>query len=320
MASILKKGNKWRAHIDRRGIRKSKLFPTKQEAKDWAAREEYQILHAPEIQSAKKFADVLIRYAEEVSITKRGHRWEDIRLRRISRDKIGKIAVGKLTSMDLADWRDRRLKEVAGASVRREMHLLSTVLNQARKEWGMISRNPIEDVRAPPDSPKRSRIPTQEELIRLAKSAGDDLSKKTARGFHCFLFACETGMRAGEIASLDHENLFLDRRFLHIPKSKNGSARDVPLSSEAVRLIEALPKLDPVFGMKSADIDVYFRRIRDRAEVKDLHFHDSRHYAVTRLSKKLDVLALAKMIGHKDIKMLMVYYDESAEELAKRLG
>lgn len=127
-------------------------------------------------------------------------------------------------------------------------------------------------------------------------------------------------MRAGEIVRLDQENLHLDRSFLHIPQSKNGTARDVPLSSEAIRLLEALPDMDPVFGIGSAQLDRLFRKMRDRAAVEDLHFHDSRHYAVTRLSKKLDVLALARMIGHKDIKMLMVYYDETAEELAKRLG
>ena len=87
----------------------------------------------------------------------------------------------------------------------------------------------------------------------------------------------------------------------------------------AVRLLEALPELNPVFGLSSRQLDALFRKSRDKAQVIGLTFHDSRHAAITRLSKKLDVLALAKMVGHTDIRMLMVYYDESAEELARRL-
>lgn len=41
--------------------------------------------------------------------------------------------------------------------------------------------------------------------------------------------------------------------------------------------------------------------------------------AVTRLSKKLDVLDLARVIGHRDVKMLLTYYEADAEALAKKL-
>ncbi len=66
-------------------------------------------------------------------------------------------------------------------------------------------------------------------------------------------------------------------------------------------------------------LDAPRRRVRDRAKVEGLTFHDSRLTAITRLSKRLDVLALARMVGHSDLRMLQVYYNETAEELAKRL-
>lgn len=93
----------------------------------------------------------------------------------------------------------------------------------------------------------------------------------------------------------------------------------MPLSLEAIRLLKLLPDADPVFGLDARQLDALWRKVRDRAGVVGLTFHDSRHEAITRLSKKLDVLALAKMIGHRDIRMLQVYYDETAEKLAKRL-
>jgi integrase len=92
----------------------------------------------------------------------------------------------------------------------------------------------------------------------------------------------------------------------------------VPLSSEAVRLIEALP--GGVLGLDSRELDYHWRRLRGRAGVEGLNFHDSRAAATTKLARKVDVLTLARITGHKDIKMLMVYYRETAEDVARRLG
>jgi integrase len=58
---------------------------------------------------------------------------------------------------------------------------------------------------------------------------------------------------------------------------------------------------DPVFALKSAQLDVLWRKLRDRAGIVDLTFHDSRHEAITRLAKKLDVLSLARMVGHRNL-------------------
>lgn len=126
-------------------------------------------------------------------------------------------------------------------------------------------------------------------------------------------------MRSGEIVGLRWDDVDLEGRVAHLPITKNGSARDVPLSLEAVRLLEALPKADPVFDLDSAQRDALWRKLRDRAGVVGLTFHDARHLAVTRLAKKLDVLDLARMVGHKNIQMLMRYYNASASDIAKRL-
>ncbi|MEP1613482.1 MAG: site-specific integrase [Roseobacter sp.] len=272
------------------------------------------------MQSGVFFGDMLDRYAREVSIAKRGARWEMIRIEKLCRYPIANISMGNLTAQDFAKWRDERLKEVAPASVNREMALVGSALNHARKEWGLSKVSPMADVAKPRKPPPRDRRPTADEIERMAFVAGSDLSTKTARALHGFLFAIETGMRAGEIVKLTQEHTDTHRRVCHLTHTKNGSARDVPLSSTAVALIDALPDADPVFGLTSPQIDVLFRKVRDKADIKDLTFHDSRHEAITRLSKKLDVMALARMVGHKDIRQLMVYYNEDAEELAKRLG
>ncbi|MCV9916921.1 site-specific integrase, partial [Burkholderia pseudomallei] len=61
------------------------------------------------------------------------------------------------------------------------------------------------------------------------------------------------------------------------------------------------------------------KAVKNSPALVDLNFHDSRHEATTRLSRRLNVLALAKMIGHRDLKSRMIYYVETAAELAARL-
>lgn len=140
-----------------------------------------------------------------------------------------------------------------------------------------------------------------------------------------FRFAIETAMRFGEICSLTWEDVDFERRVAHLSKTKNGDDRDVPMSSEACRLLhqmEGAQKDDPesVFGMAVGDAEALWRKTRDAVGLKGVvTFHDTRHEAITRLSKKLDVLALARMVGHRNIKQLMTYYNETAEELATKL-
>jgi integrase len=105
-----------------------------------------------------------------------------------------------------------------------------------------------------------------------------------------------------------------------LPQTKNGDERRVPLSPRARAILAALPRSDgPVFGLDAGTRDVMFRRARDAAQLANLHFHDSRAEAIWRLSKKLDVMELARVIGHRDLKSLMLYYQTDADELADRL-
>ena len=302
------------------GDRRSKVFATKTEAKDWAAAQEYAILNGAKVAAAMKLSEVFERYVAEVCPKHRGRRWEEMRLSAMSRDRIGGLSLGKITKADIADWRERRLREVAPGTVRREMVLLSAVFTTARRDWGLIQASPMQDVPKPSEPPPRDRRPTQDELDRLALVAGNDLSMATARVWQAFLFGIETGMRAGEICGLTWDRIDLDRRTARLPLTKNGTAREVPLSSAAVAILESLPRLAPAFGLTTKSLDAIWRKMRGRAAVDDLHFHDSRHEAITRLAKRLDVLSLARMVGHRDIRQLQTYYNESAEDLAKRLG
>ena len=320
MASFRKiTGGKWRAEIARKGNRASKVFDTKQAARDWASQQEYAILHGPTVRETATFAEVMGRYAREVSPLRRGERWEVIRLAKLSKYPIAAIRMADLVASDFAGWRDARLREVKPSSVSREMTLMSSVMSVARKEWGLIDVNPMADVRKPSKPPPRDRLVTAYEMEAMQISAGDDLNTATARAFHAFRFSCATAMRAGEVVKMEWQHVDLEKQTVHLPMTKNGTSRDVPLSSAAVALLRALPHADPVFGLTSAQLDPLFRKLRDRAGVVGLTYHDSRAAALTMLSQKVSVLDLARISGHKNINMLMVYYRESTAEIAKRL-
>lgn len=311
VASYEKRGKKTRARVIVGGKRISATFQTKAEANKWAS-----ALEATG--STATVGDALTRYADTVSPTKRGARWEIVRLRLIGRDSLASVRVSALTPAHIADWRDRRLQEVSNGSVAREMNLIRSVFEVARREWGWLTVNPVKDVRIPLSPASRKRRITDDEIERLTFAFGlaDGLTAETAmnRTGLAFLFALETAMRAGEIIGLKPEDI--GAKSVTLPRTKNGDIRAVPLSPRAREILALLPdgfRLDP------ATRDVLFRKARDRAEIKDLRFHDSRAEAIWRLSKKLDVLELARVIGHRDLRSLMLYYQITADELADRL-
>ena len=135
-------------------------------------------------------------------------------------------------------------------------------------------------------------------------------------------FALETGMRKGEMLTLLWSNVDAHRQIAFLPLTKNGESRVVPLSKNAVEVLTNLPKLEKrVFPINAAAVSANFARARKRAELNDFHFHDLRHTAITKLAQKLpNILELASVTGHKQIRMLQRYHHPNAEELAKKLG
>lgn len=321
MASITPLGARWRVQLYVAGKRESSTFDTKREAALWALSREAEL-------SGKKLpdrtlGDAMDRYALEVSPSHRGAHWEEIRLKALQRYPIARRKLANLAGNDLADWRDARLKQVKPGTVAREMTLLRAVLEVSRRDWHWIRANPIEDVRWPTVPKGRARRVAPEEVATVAKAFGVDgklvAATATQRVGLSFLFALETAMRSSEILGMTWRDIHLPARYVVLQATKNGDRREVPLTTRAVEILQALPEGEgPVFGMDAALRDALWRKTRP-AEIVDLHFHDTRGEAIWRLSKKLDVLQLARMIGHRDVNSLLIYYRESAADLAKRL-
>jgi len=335
VASYAKRSNGWRAQIAIQGVRESRVLSTKAEAIAWATARETEIRagKATGIQTGRTVGDAFDRYEKEVSATKRGKRFESLRLAAIGAWEInGKpfrdMKLVDATSDVLGKWRDHRIKtdEVTGSTVNRELNLLSNVFHTAAKEWKWIAASPTTDVRRPQESQPRDRLYTDDEIERVCFALGFDLDGEeraetvSQRIAVAFLFAIETAMRAGEICGLVPRDV--SGRVATLTETKNGTKRRVPLSTRAVELLELLPlpeESGTLFGITAKSLDALFRKARIRAGVDDATFHDTRHLAITRLAKKLNVLDLARMVGHRDLKQLQVYYNETAEAMAARL-
>lgn len=321
MSSPVKVGARWRHRVMVNGVRASGTFDTKAAALKWEAQQHLTLGQVQQVALTKTCADAFRRYEIEVSRTKRGHRWEAGRLAAMATSSLGPITMAHLTSSHIAAWRDERLRSVQGGTVTREMNLLSHVFSVARKEWQWLSTNPTKDVARPKAKPHRDRRISEDEINRICValrwpndgtvSAPETIQQRIALAF---LFAIETGMRAGEICGLCSGDVH--GCVARLKMTKNGFPRNVPLSPRAMEIWTMVPK---GFDITTATLDAMFRMARKRAGIEGLTFHDTRHEAITRLAGKLNVLELARMVGHHDIKQLQTYYNASAEDIAKKL-
>lgn len=310
----------WRVQVRRDGVELSKTFRTKARAREWGHQAEAGITGESRSLGKHTLLEALRRYALEVSPKKRGKRWEQIRLKALEGDpptELMRRPIAQVSSDHLGAWRDARLRSVGPATVRREMNLLASVFEQARLEWKWIRVNPMRDVKKPPEPASRRRGVTAEELDKLRRRASTPAEIEVVDGFE---LGIETGMRAGEMWSLGSEQI--DGPVAHLEQTKNGDKRDVALSPRALAIIQGLLADDrpTLFTISNAVRDAMFRRLRDAVGLPDLHFHDSRSEAVSRLAQKLPILELADQIGHRDIKSLQFYYKPSAADRARRLA
>lgn len=329
MATFTPRGKRWQAQIAINGIRKAKTFDSKIEARQWARQVEARITEGEVESSAKKqdktFADAALRYREEVSTGKKGERWEKVRINAFQRTvTFWCRSIATVTPEQIGQWRDQRKTEVSVGSVQREFNLIRSIFETARREWKWLKVNPCHDVRMPPRPKPRTRRIGDDEIRLILRSLGFAEGAVAESGYDevaiAFQIALETAMRQSEIITLTWDQVFLDKRFLHLSDTKNGDERDVPLSTRAVELFEMLPQdRSHCFTISAELCSSLFRKARINAGLSGFTFHDSRREALSRMSKRLNVLQLARVVGHRNPKSLMIYYQESASEMAKLL-
>lgn len=330
MAYLTKVPTGWRAQIERDGVRKSKTFPHKATAQAWAAQQESDILsgHVGKW-PAKTVTDAIARYEREVSSQKRGERSEGLRFRAIERDfpMLCAMIFAEVKTPDLVLWRDARLKKVSKGSVQRDINLLRNLWTVAAREWHWCGDSPWTSLRMPGDNPARTQRIRWQDVRRIVRWLGYKTGQKPTTKYQevawAFMIALSSAMRAGEVMGLTRESINLTTRVVTLNSHKTletVGVRYVPIPKRCARLLRVLcVKPGSLWTIKPANLDVLFRKARDGCDLDAIHFHDSRAEALTLLSRRMDVLTLSKVSGHRDLAQLRDYYRETPEQIAARI-
>ena len=343
MATFVQRGEySHQAVVRRRGYpTQAKTFELKQDAIRWARKVERDMdtgaWRDSSLADTNTLGDILRRYLKEVTPAKKGADIEEIKINALLRDRICSIRMSALSGMDLAGWRDRRLKTVKGSTVNREMAIISHAIDIARKEWSIHIENPCRLVRRAPSSNSRDRRVISGEEKFLCEALKFTKNKYIEP---MIFLAIETGMRRGELLSLVWENIDFDKRTAYLPDTKNGEVRTVPLSTTALRILQSMPETleGAVFPITMDSFKKAYERTLQRAKclylkhctangirpnmkfLTDLHFHDLRHEAASRFFEiGLNVMEVASITGHKSLQTLKRYTHLRAEDLALKL-
>jgi integrase len=314
MAYIRKYRDGWRAEVQRHGMRASFAAPTKREVQQWALRKEAEI-DGLKLSKGMTFDQACAKYVSTVSRDKAegAALWEERRFTEMAAFFGGEARISQINSDRIGEWRDWRLKQVSASTVLRDRSLLQHLFQLAADEWKVIQSNPFRGVRFPQHNPPRHQVWTWRLIKRVLRASNrNEREIQTIRAFH---IALHTGMRLSEIlsAKLEGNVAVLERDKV---SGKASPPVKVPLPRKGPELFA---KYQP-FTIAPDIASATFSDLTDELLIDGLTFHDSRASALTWLSRRFDVMTLARISRHKNLKTLMdTYYRETAEQIAERL-
>ena len=324
----------WRARVRRGSIAASATFDTKREAQAWATEIEAKIDRGgiiraiPAKTTIEELAERFKSWAESRYKDKSKNAPWRSHVRTIVR-ALGNHEIRALTGAQISSFRDARLagkapwtRPASEATARKEMLMLSRMLRYAEEELGIpLEKNPVRAVRKPSDAKARERRLAPDEWIRLRAELQ---RSRNPLLLPIVEFALETAMRRGEILALRWDDVLLDRQIVIARDTKNGEDRAIPLTARAEEILRNTPHRadEPrVFPLLGHSLAFVWKAAVARAGIEDLHFHDLRHEAISRLAERGDfnVLELSAISGHKTLSMLKRYTHLQAEKLAAKL-
>lgn len=321
MAYISKYREKWRAQVQKAGVRESAVFDTKREAQAWAIRKESE-LGATKGARGQTFGAAVTHYLETVSTGKRDAvDWERRRFEAMTAYFGDETLLAKIDSALIGKWRDWRLtgdkktgrKAVSGSTVQREANLLRHLFTLAKDEWRWISDHPFRGVRLPAENDARDQVWRWQQIKRILR-AGQRSGGKIGEVTAAFHIALRSAMRLSEALAAPG-GYDAKRRVVVLEQTKTSGRTERPMPPKACRLLAREP-----FKVGPNEASVLFSKLCRQQMVKGVTFHDARATAMTLLARKVDVMTLARISGNKDINLLFnTYYRESAEEIARRL-
>jgi len=233
----------------------------------------------------------------------------------------GEFILADTTPKLIVAYRNKRYKTgVKPATINRELSLLKHAFNLAMREWEWCTRNPVASISFDKENNKRDRWLRKEEEPTLLSACPPWLLK-------IVVFALHTGMRMGEIRSLEWAEVDLFRKTVMVIRSKNGEKRTIPQNVTVLALLKAKMKVRSlqthlVFHTGNHTIidDHHLRRAfrtaLKKAGIHGFTFHDLRHTFATRLVQAgVDLYRVKELLGHKSIITTQRYAHHYPESL-----
>lgn len=329
---------KWRVRIRKKGFPAlAKTFALRKDAEGWGRKIEseqerglWRDLGDAETTTLNMALD---RYEAEGARKHKGYEVEQSILSVLHDEPLAKHALSTVRSSNIEALRDRWLAEgYAVGTINRRLTILSATFKLATRKWGMTGlANPVDGLWLG-GATERSRRVLDGEIDAIIAASRSPYLPSLIR------LALETGMRRGEWSKATWMMIDLDRSVVHLSSSitKNAKPRDVPLSPAALDVLHGLAgkKEGRVFSVTPHAITTAFNRAvkrargqhvsecatqgrdPDRTFLVDLNYHDLRHEATTRLAKIFQLHELMRIVGHGSPRMLMRYYNPTAEDFA----
>lgn len=326
MATIRKKRDKWCVEI-RRTFHKPiyKSFISKYDAQRWARETERLIEMGQFVDTSEAnkttLRQLIERYGREVSPNKRSASDKYLIKNIFNHATFIDKPLTHVSSSDIAEFRDARLKTISASSVNRELSIISDTINTAITEWNCyIAESPVKAGLRCKENPKRIRRLKDNEYQLLMSSC------KKNRAFWCPVidFAIHSAMRRGELLSITWDMVHLDKMYITLPPeiTKTGRSRNVPLQPKALEILRALPRSfnGKVFPIGIKNFERSFRAICKRAGITGLRFHDLKREAISRLFEKGLSVSEVQLFCGNSLSSLSVYTQHDSTTLAQKLA
>jgi integrase len=325
MATITKrKSGKWTAEVRTHKKYISKTFIKKSNASNWAKEIEYQLDREQYEDFSESvritLGELITRYRDEITPTKKGAKEEKYKLNFILRNKIVKCRVLSLKTKQILEFKNDIKETRAASTVNKYIHYIYTIWETARVQWDIAlpSRNPVSLVKKEKVTDKIDRILTSEEY--------QDLLSACSKSNLAFLpeiveFAYITAMRFGEITKLRTKDINFEKSTAILLDTKNGESRLVPLTDRALEICNKFRFREKLFDINRDKFRHYFEQACHRAKVKKFRFHDLRACAITNLFLNgWSIAEVSVVSGHKTWSELKRYTRIKASDLIKKIN
>ncbi|MGM8850004.1 tyrosine-type recombinase/integrase [Salinicola halophyticus] len=197
--------------------------------------------------------------------------------------------------LDAARKMQKALKEkgLAQSTINNRTQVIKRVLSLAYREWDWIDLPLDGKLRKPSPKNERHIYLTEVELAELLEAVPERYRVER----RVILLAMLTGMRRGELLGLEPGNVHNGRVVLRPNQTKSGKPRVIPLTEEALPLVESLP-----FDTTGDRVRGAFEKAREKIDRPEIRFHDLRHCYASLLASKGEALtSIRDLLGHSSL-------------------